>query len=143
MQGAEPDRVQPLRSFVRMTFIPPPKLPALRKSFLLTACLSLLLIGSCNRSPSGDQRDHSTIKIGYYGDLSGPTFNFGESAKNGVLMAAEEINQAGGINGRRVDIVIEDHPRPAALAPTPATKLIHAATLTALTPPRPSPTRPA
>jgi ABC-type branched-subunit amino acid transport system substrate-binding protein len=34
-----------------------------------------------------------TIKIGYFGDLSGPTFNFGQSAINGVLMAADEINQ--------------------------------------------------
>jgi branched-chain amino acid transport system substrate-binding protein len=48
------------------------------------------------------------IKIGYYGDLSGPTFNFGSSAKNGVLMAADEINRLGGINGRRIDVVIED-----------------------------------
>ncbi len=52
--------------------------------------------------------DLSTIKIGFFGDLSGPTYNFGQSALNGVLMAADEINQAGGINGRRLDIVIED-----------------------------------
>jgi branched-chain amino acid transport system substrate-binding protein len=50
----------------------------------------------------------STIQIGFFGDLTGPTFNFGLSAKNGVLMAADEINQAGGINGRQIDIVIED-----------------------------------
>ena len=48
------------------------------------------------------------IKIGYFGDLTGPTFNFGQSAINGVLMVADEVNQAGGINGRRIDVVIED-----------------------------------
>jgi branched-chain amino acid transport system substrate-binding protein len=42
------------------------------------------------------------------GDLSGPTFNFGESAKNGILMAADEINLSGGIDGRRIDVVIDD-----------------------------------
>jgi branched-chain amino acid transport system substrate-binding protein len=52
--------------------------------------------------------DHSTIPIGFFGDLTGPTFNFGLSAKNGVLMAADEINQAGGINGHKLDLVIED-----------------------------------
>src|SRR4029079_6363178 len=52
--------------------------------------------------------DRSTIKIGYFGDLTGPTFNFGRSAINGVLLAADEINQSGGINGRRIDVVIED-----------------------------------
>jgi branched-chain amino acid transport system substrate-binding protein len=48
------------------------------------------------------------IKIGYFGDLTGPTFNFGQSAINGVLMVADEVNQAGGIKGRRIDVVIED-----------------------------------
>ncbi|HSL56196.1 MAG TPA: ABC transporter substrate-binding protein [Pyrinomonadaceae bacterium] len=48
------------------------------------------------------------IEIGYFGDLTGPTFNFGQSAINGVLMATSEVNQAGGINGRKIDVVIED-----------------------------------
>ncbi len=48
------------------------------------------------------------MPIGFFGDLTGPTFNFGLSAKNGVLMAADEINLAGGINGHKIDIVIED-----------------------------------
>jgi len=70
--------------------------------------LSLLVLGSgCGQNNSGGA-DHTLIKIGYYGDLSGPTFNFGESAKNGVLMAVEELNQGGGINGHRIDLVIED-----------------------------------
>jgi branched-chain amino acid transport system substrate-binding protein len=94
------------------------------KSFLLIAFFSLLLIGSCQGRQSVDQRDHSTIKIGYYGDLTGPTFNFGESARNGVLMAAQEINDAGGINGRRVDIVVEDDQGSAEMAASRATKLI-------------------
>jgi branched-chain amino acid transport system substrate-binding protein len=63
---------------------------------------------SCGRETGGKRPDHSTIKIGYFGDLSGPTFNFGQSAINGVLMAADQINQAGGIDGRRIDVVIED-----------------------------------
>jgi branched-chain amino acid transport system substrate-binding protein len=64
---------------------------------------------SCSR-PGDDNSapDRTTIKIGYFGDLTGPTFNFGQSAINGVLMAASEVNQAGGINGRQIDVVIED-----------------------------------
>src|SRR6185369_6888235 len=80
----------------------------LRSSLVLTQLFIMVLAFSCNR-PSGENRpDHSRIKIGYFGDLSGPTFNFGQSAINGVLMAADEINQAGGINTRRIDVVIED-----------------------------------
>jgi branched-chain amino acid transport system substrate-binding protein len=94
-----------------------------------SACLVLLLVSgftsACDpKATSPGAPDHSLIKIGYYGDLSGPTFNFGESAKNGVLMAAEEINEAGGINGRRVDLVIEDDQGSPERAATRASKLI-------------------
>jgi branched-chain amino acid transport system substrate-binding protein len=69
----------------------------------------MALAFSCSRSDEGaGVPDRTTIKIGYFGDLTGPTFNFGKSAINGVLMAASEINQAGGINGRQIDVVIED-----------------------------------
>jgi branched-chain amino acid transport system substrate-binding protein len=69
----------------------------------------MALAFSCSR-PGDDSAtpDRSAIKIGYFGDLTGPTFNFGQSAINGVLMAASEVNQAGGINGRQIDVVIED-----------------------------------
>lgn len=72
--------------------------------FLFTV---LALTSSC-ASTQNTASDHATVNIGFFGDLTGPTFNFGLSAKNGVLMAADEINQAGGINGRQIDIVIED-----------------------------------
>ena len=76
-----------------------------RSRLVLTVLLLLLgLALSCSQQIN----DHPTIKIGFFGDLSGPTFNFGQSAMNGVLMAADEINQAGGINGRKIDIVFED-----------------------------------
>jgi len=73
------------------------------------AIVLLALAFSCARKPNDAQQpNRTTIKIGYFGDLTGPTFNFGRSAINGVLMAASEINQYGGINGRQIDVVIED-----------------------------------
>jgi branched-chain amino acid transport system substrate-binding protein len=80
------------------------------------------LSSSC--SGAGGRGDRATIRIGYYGDLSGPTFNFGASARNGVLMAADEINQAGGIEGRKIDVLIEDDQGKAALAAASITKLV-------------------
>ena len=83
-----------------------------RRSRALTVLQILVLVlfsTTCRRTQSSDPpKDHSIIKIGFFGDLSGPTFNFGESAKNGILMAADEINQGGGIDGRRLDVVIDD-----------------------------------
>ena len=81
----------------------------LRAAVLPIVIVVMALAFSCSR-PGEDTNspDRTTIKIGYFGDLTGPTFNFGQSAYNGVLMAATEINQAGGINGRKIDVVIED-----------------------------------
>jgi branched-chain amino acid transport system substrate-binding protein len=77
---------------------------------ILPAVLVLMALAfSCTRqAEENGSPDRSTIKIGYFGDLTGPTFNFGQSAINGVLMVANDVNQAGGINGRRIDVVIED-----------------------------------
>lgn len=84
----------------------------------------LAIVASCNRqAPTETQRDLSVIHIGYFGDLSGPTFNFGQSGRNGVLMAADEINQAGGINGRKIDILLEDDQGSPEVAATLANKL--------------------
>jgi len=80
----------------------------LRSLFLPVVIVLLALAFSCSRKPNSGEQNHSTIKIGFFGDLTGPTFNFGRSAYNGVLMAASEINQLGGINNRQIDVVIED-----------------------------------
>lgn len=95
----------------RLKFCRSPPYNVSKKTKLSTPrlILGLLLLlspmFSCRQNPA---EDRSTIKIGFFGDLSGPTYNFGQSALNGVLMAADEINVAGGINGRRLDVVIDD-----------------------------------
>ncbi len=66
-----------------------------------------------------------TILVGYYGDLSGRTSSFGQSTKNGVEMAADEINKAGGINGRQIQIITEDDQGEPNKAATVVTKLIN------------------
>ena len=98
----------------------------------LLVLVALAFVSSCERSPQEGPADTSTIKIGYFGDLSGPTFNFGESAKNGVLLAAAEINQSGGINGRRIDVVIEDDQGSPERAATVVNKLVHLDNVVAL-----------
>jgi branched-chain amino acid transport system substrate-binding protein len=84
------------------------ELSVTRSALIVLALLSLTVLAPSCASTQKITADHATVNIGFFGDLTGPTFNFGLSAKNGVLMAADEINQAGGINGRQIDIVIED-----------------------------------
>ncbi|HEX9241263.1 MAG TPA: ABC transporter substrate-binding protein, partial [Anaeromyxobacter sp.] len=50
-----------------------------------------------------------TLKIGAPQPLTGPDAPFGDKFKKAYGMAIEEINAAGGVNGRKLEIVIEDH----------------------------------
>ena len=49
-----------------------------------------------------------TVKIGAIGPLSGAVAVYGVDCLNGINLAAEEINAAGGINGKKIEIVSED-----------------------------------
>ena len=64
-----------------------------------------------------------SIKIPLAAPFTGPLASFGEGMKNGALLKAEEINAQGGINGRRVEIVLEDELCDPKEAATVATKL--------------------
>jgi len=48
------------------------------------------------------------IVIGTHQDLSGPIKGWGVPVSNGMKMAIEEINGAGGIHGRKIRLVLED-----------------------------------
>lgn len=48
------------------------------------------------------------IVLGTHQDLSGPIKSWGVPVANGMKMAVEEINAAGGINGRKLKLVLED-----------------------------------
>lgn len=52
--------------------------------------------------------DDSVIRIGEYDALTGDTATFGQTTHEGIVLAVEEINAAGGIKGKRVDLVTED-----------------------------------
>src|SRR6266550_2665802 len=59
------------------------------------------------------------IVIGTHQDLSGPIKVWGVPVSNGMKMAVEEVNAAGGINGRKIKMILEDNgydPKKAVLA---------------------------
>jgi branched-chain amino acid transport system substrate-binding protein len=61
----------------------------------------------------------SEIVIGTHQDLSGPIKGWGVPVSNGMKMAIEEINAAGGVQGRKIKLVLEDSgydPKKAVLA---------------------------
>src|SRR5207344_1770707 len=48
------------------------------------------------------------IVVGTHQDLSGPIKVWGVPVSNGMKMATEEINAAGGIHGRKIKLILED-----------------------------------
>ncbi len=62
--------------------------------------------GSGNESAQADNT--GPIKVGVYADLSGQANGIGQSTKNGVELAKDEINKAGGIEGRPLELIVED-----------------------------------
>lgn len=98
----------------------------MKRIVLSLLVITTLLAGfACERRGGGGGGDETgPIRVGYYGDLTGRTSNFGVSTKNGVMMAADEINKAGGINGRQIEILSEDDEGRPEKAATVVTKLI-------------------
>jgi branched-chain amino acid transport system substrate-binding protein len=104
----------------------------MRKTWLVAfvALLSLSIAGCPPKSESGatstaaDTAAGGDILIGEYGSLTGPQGTFGTSTHNGIMMAADEVNAAGGINGRKVKILTEDDQSKAEEAATTVSKLI-------------------
>jgi branched-chain amino acid transport system substrate-binding protein len=94
---------------------------------LISLCLitALFAPSACTRRGANCADPGGPIKIGVYGDLTGQTSSFGQSTRNGSQMAAEEINAAGGINGRQVQLIHEDDQGEPGKAATVVAKLIN------------------
>ncbi len=79
------------------------------KNIWLWTSAAIILVGGYFvffNKPSGITGE--PIKIGVVASLTGAGSFYGENVRNGVLMAAEEINAVGGINGRSLEIIFED-----------------------------------
>lgn len=48
------------------------------------------------------------IRIGLLAGLSDRGSDFGESVRNGVILAIEQQNEAGGIHGRKIELIVRD-----------------------------------
>ncbi|MES2201716.1 MAG: ABC transporter substrate-binding protein [candidate division FCPU426 bacterium] len=70
------------------------------KSLSLAAALGLL--ASCAKLPENE------IRIGEFGSMTGLTSTFGTATHEGIQLAVDEVNAAGGINGKLVKLVSED-----------------------------------
>src|SRR5262245_6536699 len=87
------------------------------RAAILAAALSVACGGERTEEAQG-------IKVGFFGALTGPTATFAISGRQGALLAADEINRAGGVLGRPLVLISEDDRGEAAEAATAVSKLI-------------------
>lgn len=79
----------------------------------------LLLLAACT-----PQQQSEEIKIGAVLPLTGTAAPYGENARQGIDLAVKEINAAGGINDRQIEIIYEDDATDPAKSLTATKKLI-------------------
>jgi branched-chain amino acid transport system substrate-binding protein len=88
----------------------------------LLAVLTIVIFGlglSC-----GQKLDPHEIRIGEYGSLTGSQATFGISTQNGIQLAMDEANAAGGVNGKTLRVIaVDDQGKPEEAAVV-VTKLI-------------------
>jgi branched-chain amino acid transport system substrate-binding protein len=68
--------------------------------------------------------EEGPIRVGQYGAFSGKEAAFGTAARKGVILAFEEVNAAGGVLGRKVELVTEDNQSKAGESATIAKKFV-------------------
>ena len=86
---------------------------------LLAACGT---VSTTNSSATGSSVG-DTFKIGYNLELSGAVSSYGQTEEKGANLAVKEINAAGGIDGKQIEVVTKDNKSETAEAASVATSL--------------------
>lgn len=88
-------------------------------AIMLVACLAVACFASCGSTEPEDKSNadasnaaeanfDGTLKVGVIGPLTGDAAVYGKAVQYGSEIAAAQINAAGGINGMKVEIKVED-----------------------------------
>ncbi len=107
-----------------------PKQVTMARAFAATLTLTALLLhgttaAAAQAQPAVQGVSRSEVLSGSVLDRSGPVAAYGKDIRNGMQLRLAEANEQGGVHGRRLRLLIEDHafdPRKAVLA---AQKLVH------------------
>src|SRR4029077_9670341 len=75
-----------------------------RRTVLTGSAAGMVSLTSGLAAPAIAQSD--PIRIGYLPALTGPSSSTGIGINRGTVMAVDEINAAGGINGRKIELIV-------------------------------------
>ena len=74
----------------------------------LSLMLGMAWWAGCGKS-AGDAAGGDTIPVGEFASLTGKEATFGQSSHKGTMLAIEEINAAGGVLGKKLNLIYEDN----------------------------------
>jgi len=78
------------------------------KKIILWLIVAIIVIGGIWYGVTKKPVEKGAIKIGFIGPLTGEAAIYGTSPKKGADLAIEEINAKGGINGKKLELIVED-----------------------------------
>ncbi len=87
--------------------------------------LSLVALASVALLATACAPNDTKIKIGYIGPVTGDAASYGADTLNATQMKVEEINAKGGINGKMIELIVEDGRCSGAEAASAARKLVN------------------
>ena len=91
-----------------------------KRSFAILAVVVILatMVAACKPAPKA-------LKVAILAPLSGDVATFGQSTRDGALLAIDEWNAKGGVLGRKIEAVVEDSQCEAEPAASAANKVIN------------------
>ncbi|MDB5259948.1 MAG: hypothetical protein JWN37_179 [Candidatus Nomurabacteria bacterium] len=84
-----------------------------------------LILGGLYFANENQNQETGPLKIGVLGAFTGEAAVYGEPFRNVVMLAVDEINKSGGINGQKIEAIYEDDKCSGAIATSAVTKLIN------------------
>jgi len=91
----------------------------------LVVAMLMALVGTAVAQKETRGVSATEIVLGMHTDLSGPAATYGVSSSNAVKMRFEEANEKGGIQGRKLKLIVEDTQYQVPRAVQAGTKLIN------------------
>ena len=97
-------------------------------TLIVLAFFASIFLVACGKSPdvtanAKGTKIGDTIKIGVHRELTGAVAAYGKSEQNGIKLAVDEINKAGGVDGKKIELVTKDNKSENAEASTSSTNL--------------------
>ena len=92
------------------------------KTITAAVCAAGLMLAGCGGDSAKSGGD--TVKIGAIAEMTGANASYGTSMMRGFKLAVKEINAAGGINGKKLQLVEADTKSEPAEAANAMSKLI-------------------